>query len=122
MEDKVLEQVYQEGLEERLIAYIAEKNGISLEKAMSIYYGSKLSTKIHNGNEEGPIVGNIIKRAAQNMMEMIGDADTYDINFPKDATPEEKFTLIMAGLFLDYRYYETNANDDNKKTTNRIVY
>lgn len=52
MEDKVLEQVYQEGLEERLIAYIAEKNGISLEKAMSIYYGSKLSTKIHNGNED----------------------------------------------------------------------
>ena len=42
-------------------------------------------------------------------------ADTYDINFPKDATPEEKFTLIMAGLFLDYRYYETNASDDKQE-------
>jgi hypothetical protein len=74
-----------------------------------------VEAQIHNGNEEGPIVGNIIKRAAQNMMEMIGDADTYDINFPKDATPEEKFTLIMAGLFLDYRYYETNASDDKQE-------
>ncbi|MBE5841892.1 hypothetical protein SAMN02910275_02107 [Butyrivibrio sp. INlla18] len=51
MDDRALEQVYQENLEERLISYIAEENGISLEKAMAIYYGSKLSNKINQGNE-----------------------------------------------------------------------
>ncbi|SFT35368.1 hypothetical protein SAMN02910301_0626 [Lachnospiraceae bacterium XBD2001] len=51
MDDKVLEQVYQENLEERLISYISKENGISLEKAMEIYYGSKLSDKINQGKE-----------------------------------------------------------------------
>ncbi len=51
MDDKVLEQVYQEGLEERIISYLAESNGISLEEAMSIYYSSNLADKIHEGRE-----------------------------------------------------------------------
>ena len=51
MDDKVLEQVYQENLEERLISYISKENGISLEKAMEIYYGSKLSDKLNQGKE-----------------------------------------------------------------------
>ncbi len=51
MDDKVLEQVYQESLDERLISYLAEENNISLEKAMAIYYESKLSNKINQGNE-----------------------------------------------------------------------
>ena len=51
MDDKILEQVYQENLEERLIAYIADENSISLEEAMKIYYESKLSNKINQGNE-----------------------------------------------------------------------
>ncbi|MBE5908620.1 MAG: hypothetical protein E7278_07285 [Lachnospiraceae bacterium] len=51
MDDKVQEQVYQENLEERLISYISKENGISLEKAMEIYYGSKLSDKINQGKE-----------------------------------------------------------------------
>lgn len=49
MNDKVLEQVYQEKLEERIIARIAEKKAISLEKAMNIYYSSDLADKIHQG-------------------------------------------------------------------------
>ncbi len=52
MDDKVLEQVYQENLEERLISYIAEENDISLKQAMSIYYRSKLANKISNGKED----------------------------------------------------------------------
>lgn len=49
MNDDVLEQYYQEGLEERLIAYLAKENKISLEKAMDIYYRSDMSQKIHDG-------------------------------------------------------------------------
>ena len=51
MDDRILEQTYQENLEERLIAYIADRHGISLEEAMDIYYSSNLAEKIHDGLE-----------------------------------------------------------------------
>lgn len=51
MDDRILEQTYRENLEERLIAYIAERHGITLEKAMDIYYNSRLAEKIHQGIE-----------------------------------------------------------------------
>lgn len=49
MSDDVLEKYYQEGLEERLIAYLAKETNISLEKAMDIYYHSNMSRNIHEG-------------------------------------------------------------------------
>ena len=51
MDETLLEQTYQENLEERLITYIAEQNGFSLEKAMDVYYHSKLADKIHQGKD-----------------------------------------------------------------------
>jgi len=51
MDENNLESVYQEYLEERLIAYLAEENHISLEKAMDIYYHSKLADRISQGVE-----------------------------------------------------------------------
>ena len=51
MDEKLLEQVYQENLEERLIAHLANHFGMSLEKAMDIYYHSRLADKIHHGME-----------------------------------------------------------------------
>ena len=51
MNEVALEQTYQENLEERLIAFLAEDNGLSLEKAMDIYYRSRLADKIHHGME-----------------------------------------------------------------------
>ena len=51
MEEMVLEKIYQEKLEERIIAYLADKNGITLEEAMKAYYSSKLADKIHCGVE-----------------------------------------------------------------------
>ena len=66
MDDKALEQVYQENLEERIITYLAEQNGLSLEAAMSVYYSSKLSNKIHEGREgiqylDFKVLGDILK-------------------------------------------------------------
>lgn len=49
MNGDTLEKIYQEGLEERLISYLAEKNSISLEKAMDIYYHSNMAKQIHAG-------------------------------------------------------------------------
>ncbi|MBQ1335965.1 MAG: hypothetical protein IIY37_03435, partial [Selenomonadaceae bacterium] len=43
--------VYQEKLEERIIAQIAKERRVSLETAMQIYYNSELADKIHQGME-----------------------------------------------------------------------
>ena len=51
MDEMVLEKIYQEKLEERIIAYLADNNGITLEEAMKSYYSSKLADKIHRGVE-----------------------------------------------------------------------
>ena len=51
MDENVLEQVYREKLEERIIAQIAKEKAIPLEKAMRIYYSSELADKIHQGME-----------------------------------------------------------------------
>lgn len=51
MDEGILEQFYKERLEERLIAYLAEDNGIPLEQAMDVYYHSKLADKIYQGSE-----------------------------------------------------------------------
>ena len=37
MKEDVLEKVYQENLEERIISYLSEVKGISLERAMQLY-------------------------------------------------------------------------------------
>ncbi|MCM1102695.1 MAG: hypothetical protein NC409_01205 [Clostridium sp.] len=49
MNEKALENIYQESLEERIIAYLAETCSFSYERAMDLYYSSKLSDKIHLG-------------------------------------------------------------------------
>ena len=49
MKEDVLEKVYQENLEERIISYLSDVKGISLERAMQLYYNSKLADKIHRG-------------------------------------------------------------------------
>lgn len=51
MNGETLERVYQENLEERIIAYLSYTRGLSLEAAMDIYYNSVLADKIHQGVE-----------------------------------------------------------------------
>lgn len=40
---------YKERLEERIIAYLSEIKGISIEAAMDAYYSSRLATQIAKG-------------------------------------------------------------------------
>ena len=51
MNGETLERVYQENLEERIIAYLSDTRSLSLEAAMDIYYNSVLADKIHQGVE-----------------------------------------------------------------------
>ena len=49
MDENVLEQIYQENLEERIIAHLSVIKKLSLEEAMRVYYNSSLAEKIHDG-------------------------------------------------------------------------
>ncbi len=51
MNEEMLERIYQENLEEQIIAYLAETCDFSYEKAMELYYSSKLADKIYLGKE-----------------------------------------------------------------------
>ena len=47
MNEEILERVYQENLEERLIEHLAKTCGFFYDMAMDLYYTSKLSDKIY---------------------------------------------------------------------------
>lgn len=49
VDEKVLEAIYQESLEERLVGSLTDKFGIDYQSAMRVYYSSKLAEKIHEG-------------------------------------------------------------------------
>lgn len=51
MDEEALESVYRENLEERIIICLAEWYHFSYEKALDIYYNSKLSDKVQCGLE-----------------------------------------------------------------------
>lgn len=51
MNEEMLEHIYQESLEERIIAYLAKTCDFSYERAMDVYYNSKLSDKIYLGKD-----------------------------------------------------------------------
>ena len=80
--------------------------------ACSGYYA--VDCIIREGGKNGTPVGSIKKKLASNILEFMGDADTYVVEFPPSATPEDKLSLIMAGLFIDYRYFESNASNNGK--------
>ena len=78
---------------------------------------SEVIFPIYNGKGGGQ-VGSIVKKGAQ-FQELITDADSYNVNFPSDATPEEKLLLICLGLFIDYIYFEVSPSDDDRKNYRR---
>ena len=49
MDSMALERFYREGLEERIIAETVRRNNVSYEKAMDLYYTSRLCGMIERG-------------------------------------------------------------------------
>ena len=86
----------------------------------------KLSEVIFNvysaANREVPC-GSITKKRATTT-ELVTSADSYQINFPKDATPQDKILLIVSGLMIDYQFFEETASEKTSSqysnTHNRI--
>lgn len=65
-------------------------------------------------NPDGRVVGKIMKQRAS-PTEMITDADSYEVNFPQEATPKDKLLLTAVGLLIDYQYFEMDSDDEKNK-------
>jgi hypothetical protein len=74
---------------------------------------SEVKFLIYNLNEGINPVGSIVKLTAQNVGQLVSDADSYEVNFPVNATPQQKFSLICCALMIDYQFFEETANCNN---------
>ena len=66
------------------------------------------------GPEKKEPIGKILKQSAS-PSEMMTDADSYEVNFPLNATEYDKLLLTALGLLIDYQYFEIDNKDDKKK-------
>ena len=62
---------------------------------------------IYNVNDRDNPSGDICKKAAKSMLSI---GDNYSVIFPLKASIEEKILLTIAGIMIDYQYFEKNAN------------
>ena len=65
--------------------------------------------------------GSITKKVAT-AAELVTSADSYQINFPPDANPQDKLLLIVAGLMIDYQFFEETASSNDNNNRNRTYY
>ena len=82
---------------------------------------SSVSMKVFEGktsNFSGKGIAQI-KKTQGGLKELVTDADTYDVMFPNDASPEDKLMIIGAVLMVDYRYYEEGPCERADKENNR---
>ena len=83
---------------------------------------SEVTFNIHKGNNimSSPC-GSITKKVAT-AAELVTSADSYQINFPPDANPQDKLLLIVAGLMIDYQFFEETASSNDNNNRNRTYY
>ena len=63
---------------------------------------------IYKGNEKEFLdnnVGIVQKIVDKNCAGLIANISVFDINFPKEATVEDKLLLLIGVILMDYRYY-----------------
>jgi hypothetical protein len=49
----------------------------------------------------------------------VTDADSYQVNFPPNASPYDKLLIIALGLMIDYQYFETDSKSEEEKRRRR---
>lgn len=68
---------------------------------------------IHEANKEdfslSSAEGKIHKHPIRYGLQMMGDADSFEVTFPTNATPEDKLSLICTVLMLDYLFFEDSG-------------
>ncbi len=76
---------------------------------------SEVIFNIYTFSDRNCHCGSIIKKSAT-ASELVTSADSYQVNFPRDATPEEKMLLIVMGLMIDYQFFEEKASEKNNNS------
>ena len=80
----------------------------------------KLSEVIFYIYEEGSYVGSpvgqITKKTAT-AAELVTSADSYQINFPLTADATLKMLIVVAGLMIDYQYFEESASGNDNHSS-----
>ena len=64
-----------------------------------IYSGDK--EDFSENNKDGTLI-----KHGRNLTGFISDADTFEVDFPQDATPDDKLSLISSALMIDYLMFE----------------
>ena len=85
---------------------------------------SEVNGNIYKENDLTHPVGSF-KKVENCVLEMITDANSFEIIFPTDATVGDKLNILATVILIDYRFYESNANTDqwvsdtNRRTRRR---
>lgn len=74
----------------------------------------KASIRIYDPDNvtDGNELGKILKVPKSFMTEMVSDADRFEVDFPKEASVEQKGILMGATIFMNTLFFEENQNDD----------
>lgn len=62
--------------------------------------------ELSNTEGDAPYLGQILKKPKSAMVEIFTDAETFVVDFPKDATPAQKGALIGTSIFLNAVFFE----------------
>jgi len=54
----------------------------------------------------GEVISTIQKRSPGCIAAAVSDADNFSVNFPANASKEDKALIMSCAMFLDYRYFE----------------
>ena len=68
---------------------------------------------IYKENDRINPIGKIIKKPA-NSIEFNSNAYSYQVNFPAQATPQDKVLIIVAGLMIDYLFFESFEREESE--------
>ncbi len=60
------------------------------------------------------MIGYINKKSGD-IEQLLTDADSFVLEFPQNATPEDKMNLIASVLMIDYQYFEDNGKNYNDR-------
>ena len=71
----------------------------------------EVNGNIYKENDFTHPVGSF-KKVENCVLEMITDANSFEIIFPTDATVGDKLNILATVILIDYRFYESNANTD----------
>jgi len=62
----------------------------------------------------GEVISTIQKRSPGCLASAISDADNFSVNFPANASKEDKALIMCCAMFLDYRYFEEKGGNKGK--------